>query len=174
MWVGLAQKEMLVRDEETRQDKIKKAREVWERAVPISRENKDAIRPALLYLNSRSLRASTATNIARFSPNVYDGPAIIFPALNELGEVQGVQSVLLTMDGKKREHNGINKYSRGVIAGNVMRIGDEHDGAAIIMVEGPEDALSIHQVTKDHVEAAIVCTFARRGCRRTTSHEPQT
>jgi len=159
----LAQKEMLVRDEETRQDKIKKAREVWERAVPISRENKDAIRPALLYLNSRSLRASTATNIARFSPNVYDGPAIIFPALNELGEVQGVQSVLLTMDGKKREHNGINKYSRGVIAGNVMRIGDEHDGAAIIMVEGPEDALSIHQVTKDHVEAAIVCTFGKAG-----------
>ena len=36
----LAQKEMLVRDEETRQDKIKKAREVWERAVPISRETK--------------------------------------------------------------------------------------------------------------------------------------
>ena len=60
----LAQKEMLVRDEETRQDKIKKAREVWERAVPISRENKDAIRPALLYLNSRSLRASTATNLS--------------------------------------------------------------------------------------------------------------
>jgi len=37
--------------------------------------------------------------------------------------VCGVQSVLLTPEGQKREHNGISKYSRGVIAGNVMRIG---------------------------------------------------
>ena len=44
----LASKEMLVRDQETRKDKIKKANEAWERAVPISRDNKDAIRPALL------------------------------------------------------------------------------------------------------------------------------
>ena len=84
----LASKEMLVRDQETRKDKIKKAKEAWDRAVPISRDNKDAIRPALLYLNSRGLRASTATNVARFSPNVYDGPAIIFPALSSEGEVQ--------------------------------------------------------------------------------------
>ena len=66
------------------------------------------------------------------------------------------------------------KYSRGVIAGNVMRIGDEHDGAAIVMVEGPEDALSVHQATKDKTEATIVCTFGKAGCSRTTSLEPQT
>ena len=159
----LASKEMLVRDQETRKDKIKKAKEAWDRAVPISRDNKDAIRPALLYLNSRGLRASTATNVARFSPNVYDGPAIIFPALSSEGEVQGIQAVLLTPEGKKRIHNGISKYSRGVIAGNVMRIGNEHDGAAIVMVEGPEDALSVHQATKDKTEATIVCTFGKAG-----------
>ena len=154
----LASKEMLVRDEETRQDKIKKAQEQWERAVPISRETTDAVRPALLYLNSRGLRASTAVNTARFSPNVYDGPAIIFPAVNEDGTLQGVQAVLLTPEGKKREHNGISKYSRGVIAGNVMRI--EGD-APIIICEGPEDALSVRQSVRD--AATVVCTFGKAG-----------
>jgi RecA-family ATPase len=154
----LAGKEMLVRDEETRQDKIKKAQEQWERAVPISRETTDAVRPALLYLNSRGLRASTAVDIARFSPNVYDGPAIIFPALNEDGTLQGVQAVLLTPEGKKREHNGISKYSRGVLAGNVMRI--EGD-APIIICEGPEDALSVRQGCGD--AATVVCTFGKAG-----------
>ena len=154
----LAGKEMLVRDEETRQDKIKKAQEQWERAVPISRETTDAVRPALLYLNSRGLRASTAVDTARFSPNVYDGPAIIFPAVNEDGTLQGIQAVLLTPEGKKREHNGISKYSRGVIAGNVMRI--EGD-APIIMCEGPEDALSVRQGCGD--AATVVCTFGKAG-----------
>ena len=154
----LASKEMLVRDEETRQDKIKKAQEQWERAVPISRETTDAVRPALLYLNSRGLRASTAVDVARFSPNVYDGPAIIFPAINEDGTLQGVQAVLLTPEGKKREHNGISKYSRGVIAGNVMRI--EGD-APIIICEGPEDALSVRQSVRD--AATVVCTFGKAG-----------
>ena len=157
----LASSDLLARDDETRNEKMKRARETWERSVPITRENKDAVRPALLYLNSRGLRASSATNIARFSPSVYDGPAIIFPAVNESGEVQGIQSVLLTPEGRKREHNGISKYSRGVIAGNVMRVGDEHDGGAIIMTEGPEDALSVRQAVGD--EATVVCTFGKAG-----------
>ena len=154
----LAAKEMLVRDEETRQDKIQKAREAWERAVPITRDNKDATRPALLYLNNRGLRASTAVDVARFSPSVYDGPAVIFPARNENGEVQGIQAVLLTPDGKKREHNGIAKYSRGVLAGNVMKI---EGGAPIVMVEGPEDALSVRQAAGE--DATVVCTFGKAG-----------
>ena len=156
----LASKDLVTRDDETREQKIRKARETWERSVPITRENIDAVRPALLYLNNRSLRASTATDIARFSPNVYDGPAIIFPAVNENGEVQGIQSVLLTQDGRKREHNGISKYSRGALVGNVMRIGS---GGPIIMVEGPEDALSVRQAVHGHADATIVCTFGKSG-----------
>ena len=159
----LASKEMLTRDEETRKDKIDKARKAWEGGVPISRESKDAVRPALLYLNNRGLRASAAVGAARFSPNVYDGPAILFPALDEAGEVQGIQAVLITAEGNKREHRGITKYSRGVIAGNSMRIGDEHDGGAIILVEGPEDALSVRQAVQGHAEATIVCTFGKAG-----------
>ena len=159
----LAHKELITRDDESRNDKIRKASEAWERAVPITRENTDAVRPALLYLNSRGLRASTAAGVAKFSPNVYDGPAIIFPALTPEGEVQGVQSVLLTPEGKKREVNGISKYSRGVIAGNVMRVGDEHEGGAILMCEGPEDALSLKQAVSGHAEATIVCTFGKAG-----------
>lgn len=157
----LAAKDILVRDDESRADKMRKAREIWERGVTISRDNIDAVRPALLYLNSRGLRASTASHSARFSPNIYDGPAIMFPALSPSGEVCGVQSVLLTPEGHKREHNGISKYSRGVIAGNVMRIGDEHEGGVIIMAEGPEDALSVYQAVGD--EATVVCTFGKAG-----------
>jgi len=154
----LAASDLLARDDETRIDKMNKARQTWERSVPINRENKDAVRPALLYLNHRGLRASTASNIARFSPNVYDGPAIVFPALSEDGEVEGIQSVLLTPEGRKREHNGISKYSRGVIAGNVMSVGST---GPIILTEGPEDALSVRQAVGD--EATVVCTFGKAG-----------
>ena len=157
----LAHKDLIVRDDESRAEKIRKANDAWERAVPITRENTDAVRPALLYLNSRGLRASTAAGVAKFSPNIYDGPAIMFPALTPEGEVEGVQSVLLTPDGKKREVNGISKYSRGVIAGNVMRIGNTDEQKPIYMVEGPEDALSVHQAAKD--SATVVCTFGKAG-----------
>jgi RecA-family ATPase len=85
----------------------------------------------------------------------------MFPALDPSGNVCGIQSVLLTPEGQKREHNGISKYSRGVIAGNVMRIGNEHDGGCIIMAEGPEDAMSVYQAVGD--EATIVCTFGKAG-----------
>lgn len=159
----LAAKELLSRDDETRAAKIEKARASWERAVPINRDTKDACRPALLYLNSRGLRASVAAGVARFTPNLYDGPAIIFPALGDDGRVCGVQAVLLTPEGQKREHNGISKYSRGAISGSAMRIGDEHEGGAIIMVEGPEDALSVRQAVDGHAEATIICTFGKAG-----------
>lgn len=161
----LASKELLIRDEETRAEKIAKAQEAWERSVPISRENKDAVRPALLYLNNRGMRAGTAAGVARYSPSIYGGPAIMFPATNEQGELCGVQSVLLTEDGQKREHNGINKYSRGSLVGNAMRVGDQHEGGAIILVEGPEDALSVRQAIADHADAAIVCTFGKAGMK---------
>lgn len=156
----LAQAEIIAKDDETRELKMKKAREQWERAVPISKENLEVVRPAALYLNSRAINARMAVGVARFSPNVYDGPAIIFPAVNDHGEVQGVQAVLLTPDGKKREHNGISKYSRGVISGNVMRI-DADGAASIIICEGPEDALSLRQAAGD--DATIVCTFGKAG-----------
>lgn len=157
----LAQKDLIARDDESRAEKIRKASEAWERAVPITRENVDAVRPALLYLNSRGLRASTAAGVAKFSPNVYDGPAIIFPAITPEGEVQGVQSVLLTPEGKKREVNGISKYSRGVIAGNVMQVGELSGDTPILMVEGPEDALSVKQAAGG--DATIICTFGKAG-----------
>jgi RecA-family ATPase len=157
----LASKDLIVRDEETRQDKIKKAQDTWERAVPISRENKDAVRPALLYLNSRGLAASSAVGVAKFSASTYDGPAIVFAATAPDGTIEGVQSVLLTPEGKKREVNGISKYSRGVIAGNVMQIGDIQGDKPICIVEGPEDALSVRQATGD--DAVVVCTFGKAG-----------
>ena len=157
----LASKDLIVRDEETRNDKIKKAQDAWERAVPISRENKDAVRPALLYLNSRGLAASSAVGVAKFSPNTYDGPAIIFAATAPDGTIEGVQSVLLTPEGKKREVNGISKYSRGVIAGNVMQIGEMKGDKPICITEGPEDALSVRQATGD--DAVVVCTFGKAG-----------
>lgn len=161
----LASKNLLIQDAETKKEKIAKAQAAWERSVPISRKNKDAVRPALLYLNSRGLRASAAAGIARFSPSLYDGPAIIFPATDPQGNVCGVQAVLLTPDGQKREHNKINKYSRGSLTGNVMRIGSDEPKTAIIMVEGPEDALSVHQAVSGHAPAQIICTFGKSGMK---------
>jgi len=157
----LAAKNLLVKDDETRKEKIEKAVKAWEGSVPITRDNQDAVRPALLYLNSRSLRAGTAANIARYNPSLYGGPAIIFPAMDYEGSITGVQAVLLTEAGEKREHNGVNKYSRGALVGNVMRIGDENEGGCIIMVEGPEDALSVHQAVEG--AATVICTFGKSG-----------
>ncbi len=158
----LAQKELVARDDESRKDKVRKAKDTWERSVPITRDNVDAVRPALLYLNDRGLRAGSAVDVARFSPNVYGGPAIIFPATNDQGELTGIQSVLLTPEGKKREHNGITKYSRGVITGSAMRI-NAKEGAPYILVEGPEDALSVRQAIMGNADAQIVCLFGKAG-----------
>lgn len=157
----LASQDLIMRDEENRSDKIKKAQDAWERAVPITRENLDAVKPALLYLNSRGLRASSAVGVAKFTPNAYDGPAIIFAATTPEGQIEGIQQVLLTPDGKKREVNGISKYSRGVLAGNVMQIGEAQGKTPIIITEGPEDALSIRQSAGE--DATIVCTFGKAG-----------
>lgn len=157
----LARAKLIENDIEARGEKIQKAKEVWDRAVDISRDAIDAVRPALLYLNSRSIRAATATDVARFSPNVYGGPALILPAYGDNGEISGVQAVLLTPEGEKREHNGIAKYSRGVIAGSHMTIDAKHADAPIIMCEGPEDALSVAQAVGG--DAQVVCTFGKAG-----------
>jgi len=157
----LSSQDLIIRDEETRNDKIKKAQDAWERAVPITRENLNAIKPALLYLHSRGLRASSAVGVAKFTPNAYDGPAIVFAATTPDGTIEGIQQVLLTPEGKKREVNGISKYSRGVIAGNVMHIGETQGEKPIVITEGPEDALSVRQAVGD--DAAIVCTFGKAG-----------
>ena len=156
----LATDGLLVRDDEQREEKVAKARAAWASAVPISRDNKDAVRPALRYINSRNIAAKSADG-ARFAPSIYGGPAIIFPATNQAGEVTGIQAVLLTQDGEKRTHNDISKYSRGVIAGSVMEIGSDSDTAPIIICEGPEDALSVSQAAEG--QAKVVCTFGKAG-----------
>jgi len=157
----LARQDLILQDEETRQQKIERAQKTWERSVPITRDNLDNVRPALLYLRSRALKASTVVGVARYNPNFHEGPAIIFPAFTPDGDVEGIQGVLLTQDGKKREHNGIVKYSRGVIAGNVMQINEMQPDRPIIITEGPEDALSVRQACGD--EATVICTFGKAG-----------
>ena len=157
----LARAKLIENDIEARGEKIQKAKEIWDRAVDISRDAIDAVRPALLYLNNRSIRAATASGVAKFTPNVYGGPALILPAYGDDGEISGVQAVLLTPEGEKREHNGIVKYSRGVIAGSHMTIDASRPDAPIIMCEGPEDALSVAQAVKG--DAQVICTFGKAG-----------
>lgn len=156
----LQAEQMLLKDDKTREEKIQSARQVWDRSVDITSDNIQQIRPALLYLNGRQINARSAVGIARYSPNVYDGPALIFPARTQDGEISGVQAVLLTEDGKKRFHNDICKYSRGVIRDSSMTI---PGGAPIIMVEGPEDALSIREAAGD--DATVICTFGKAGMK---------
>jgi RecA-family ATPase len=157
----LARAKLIENDIEARGEKVQKAKEIWDRAVDISRDAIDAVRPALLYLNNRSIRAATASGVAKFTPNVYGGPALILPAYGDNGEISGVQAVLLTPEGEKREHNGIVKYSRGVIAGSHMTIDAKRPDAPIIMCEGPEDALSVAQAVKG--DAQVICTFGKAG-----------
>ncbi len=152
---------LLARDDEMRAEKVAKASLAWERSVPISRETHDACRPALRYLNSRNIAAKTAAGVARYSPNVYGGPAIIFPARDSDGALTGIQAVLVDADGKKREHNGVYKYSRGVIANSAMTIAGSRDSDPIIICEGPEDALSVAQAAGG--AATVVCTFGKAG-----------
>lgn len=148
-------------DNEKREQKMAQAIKAWESAVPIRSDNRDAIRPALHYLNNRHLAARTGVDIARFSSNVYGGPAIVFSAQDDTGNVTGIQAVLLDENGNKREHNGISKYSRGVIAGSTMRINAANDAAPYIICEGPEDALSVRQAVGE--DAHIICTFGKAG-----------
>ena len=156
----LVKKNIIENDAESRKDKITKAQAIWDSCIEISPKNKDAVRPALLYLNSRAINARTATKSAKFSPNVYGGPALIFPALDINGDITGVQSVLIDVEGKKRTHKDVSKYSRGVISGSSMHAKFNTE-LPFILTEGPEDALSVMQVVGK--AANVVCTFGKAG-----------
>ena len=157
----LAADGLMARDDELRAEKVQKARMAWERGVAITKDTHDAVRPALRYLNGRNIAAKSAVGVARFSPDVYGGPAIIFPATDTSGEITGIQAVLIDENGKKREHNGISKYSRGVIANSAMTIASDRENAPIIICEGPEDALSVAQAAGG--AATVICTFGKAG-----------
>lgn len=157
----MASKHVLLKETKTREEKIAEAQKIYSEALPLNYINQEQIRPTLLYLQSRGIEARFAEKVAKHHSNIYGGPAVIFPACDVAGQVQGVQSVLIDDAGQKRKHNEISKYSKGALKSNVMIINTPKVGGKIILTEGPEDALSAAQACEGEYDASIVCSFGK-------------
>ncbi len=84
-------------------------------------------------------------------------PAIVLPAIDQSGELTGVQRVYL--DGYKPIKNTfmeVAKLSKGVIAGSPAVVQKGDDGR-VFVAEGPETALSIAEVEPN---ATVLCSFS--------------
>jgi len=128
----------------------------WRDGKPIS--NTLAAR----YLNDeRKIDPKTVTpDIARFhpahrangKPETKAFPAIIFPAYDAAGTLKAIQAVRLTQQGGKLPKAA--KISGGRIKGAALRTpGDRKAGT--VLVEGPEDMLSVWQSSGRYCQATL-------------------
>ena len=111
------------------------AKELYAQSVPIEGT------PAEAYLRSRSITAWP--DCVRYKgPSQRRPGGLIVPALNAEGDIQAVQIIHLTAEGKKVGKDA--KRSHGRVTGAAVRLPGKHP---IILAEGPETALSVWLAT---------------------------
>ena len=149
------QKKANERDEDERLEKIAKARFLWGLSAPIHGT------PAERYLReTRSIRCPLPATLRYLQPSrPAHHPALIaaygFPTEPEPGrleitvaDISAVQLTLLTLNGKKAKNAaGLSKISLGPSLGTPIVLAPPNDGLSLIICEGVEDALSMHEAT---------------------------
>ena len=116
----------------------------WEEAGPLSEQHGKA------YLRSRAINPEIdAANIRQVShranKEAKSYPALVFPLKHENDEVVAVQAIRCPRGQKL---NNAAKITNGNLKGAAIKLpGRKTDNGEIIIVEGPEDALSIWQKT---------------------------
>ncbi len=133
----------------------KKARQLWSKAIPIEGT------PAQRYLDARGILRHLPENAARFHSNADDGrPCCIFPVLDEMGEICGVQRVPLSIDGARVG----DRKSLGPIGEGWFEVSDV-EPAYTLVAEGAEDALAIWRAMKEDISTPDVRVVAMLGQR---------
>lgn len=125
------------------------AKEIWAKSVPASGT------PAEVYIReARGIRRLRLPDTVRFvrtwawknyeTGEVGDDlPAMVCAIQSSLGEVVGLQRIFLGMGGRSKANMRVPKLSLGAIRTGAFRIGPPAD--EIVLVEGPEDALTVAQ-----------------------------
>ncbi len=132
-----------------------KARKLWSNAIPIKGT------PAQKYLDSRGILRHLPENAARFHPNAADGrPCCVFPVLDAMGEICGVQRVPLSTDGLRVG----NRKSLGPIGEGWFEVSDTKPDHTLV-AEGAEDALAIWRAMKEDISTPDVRVVAMLGQR---------
>jgi len=110
--------------------------------------------PAAAYLARRGITAKPPESI-RYRPDAWEqGGALVAIATNATGEIQAVQQVYLTLDGKKAAGLSVPKRTNGSMNGAAVQLpGDPR--RPIVLAEGPETALSVWQATGMEVWACL-------------------
>jgi putative DNA primase/helicase len=107
--------------------------------------------PAEAYLRRRGITAALPDTV-RWRPRAWgEYGAVVVLATDTAGTVQAVQQVYVTGDGTKAPLE-VKKRTNGSLAGAVVRLPGT---ALLILVEGPETALSVWQATGCETWAAL-------------------
>lgn len=134
----------------------KKAQWIWNNASAT-----DGREEGLTYLRNRGINIEPSSDSVRFSRLSRDDlekmnvpasdiptgqvVAVTFAATDESGQISAVQRVFTT-EGKKVSFENP-KRSNGSLIGSSVKLGESGDQDTLIIAEGPETALSLHQAT---------------------------
>jgi hypothetical protein len=153
---GTANSEYVANSQQDEDDaaRLAKAQQIARAAVSISDT------PAAEYFIRRGI---TSAQVALL-PNIGWRPtawkngahygAVVFKATDAAGEVCAVQQIYLTDHGSKAPIRPT-KRTNGLLAGAAVRFPGDHDTGTVILAEGPENALSVWQSTRQDTWALL-------------------
>ena len=130
------------------------ARAIWDASAPISGT------PAEVYLAARGILRHVPDNRVRYHPSAQDGlPCAVYAVTDREGAVVAIQRVPLLPDGTDRDRKA-GKKSLGPVSGGFFTLADPRPRKTVV-VEGPEDALSIWFAMHDDISApdARICAM---------------
>lgn len=134
-------------------DRSPEARALWEGAGAAEGT------PAQTYLRFRGITIPPPPSIrfaaTPFGHRGHDLPCLIAAVQDVAGIVQGVQRIYVRPDGSGKADVPKPKLSLGRITGGAIRIGELGAGDTLLVCEGPEDGLSLHQMTGRPVWVAV-------------------
>lgn len=120
------------------------AQSIWERAIPAAGTLAES------YLASRAITCPLPPDI-RFSRLPYGKsdplPCLVAAVRDAAGTLIGLQRIYLRSDGRGKADLPKPKLSLGKVAGGAIRLGDLDESATVTVCEGPEDGLSLLEMT---------------------------
>lgn len=143
-------------DTEKRHDNGKVARAIWQRALPAAGTLGEA------YLRFRGIVPPYLPDV-RFLAlpcgNLGQLPCLVLAVRNVAGEVTGIQRIFLAHDGQGKAEVQTPKRSLGPVKGGAIRLGGLDGSGTLTVCEGPEDGLSLLEMTGGPVWVAAGATF---------------
>jgi len=153
---GPTPEEIKRQEEKDIADRMRKAQWIWEKA-----SKTEGREEGLAYLRNRAITVEPDADVVRFRKldrnsllkmgvKEHEIPStpvvsIMFKATNSKGEISAVQQIL-TSDGKKLRCDNPKKTNGSLIDASV-KIGEPSEDGTLIIAEGPETTLSLHQAT---------------------------